>query len=251
MTLHPSTVQRASRALKNVRGKKGLRPLPPSGPRPANPVVEGQPSSLTADPSLLGAPLPRSFYEPSASAVAPLLLGHWLVRATPEGLAAGLIVETEAYLSDDPACHAFRGRTRRNQAMFGPAGRAYVYFIYGNHWCFNAVCHQEGVGEAVLIRAIEPSLGAALMARRRPGRPDLELTNGPAKFCQALAIDRQHGGLDLTSCNSPIHIASNTQHKAWLTDRGPIVIAPRIGIRQAADLPLRFYLQRSRWVSRR
>src|SRR5688572_539978 len=86
------------------------------------------------------APLPQSFYAPSAEAVAPRLLGHWLVRAMPTGFSGGLIVETEAYLAKDPACHGFKRETPRNRSMYGLPGRAYVYFIYGNHWCFNAVC---------------------------------------------------------------------------------------------------------------
>ncbi len=196
-------------------------------------------------------PLDRAFFEPDARRVAPELLGQWLVRRTAEGLVAGLIVETEAYLHDDPACHAFRGPTRRNRAMFGPAGRAYVYFIYGNHWCFNAVCQAEGVGEAVLIRAIEPSVGADRMALRRPGRSLLELTNGPAKLCQALSIDGELDGAELTSLGSPVFLAENPERALALAERGPILTTTRIGIRLAAERPLRFHLERSPWVSRR
>lgn len=195
-------------------------------------------------------PLPGSFFVPSAREVAPRLLGHWLVRRTPDGLAGGLIVETEAYLWDDPACHAYRGPTRRNRAMFGPPGRAYVYFIYGNHWCFNAVCRPEGVGEAVLIRAIEPTVGAEWMASRRPGRSLVELTNGPAKFCQALAIDRAHDGVDLTA-ESVVFLGENPDRSTVIASGGPLVTTVRVGIRQAADWPLRFYLGGSAWVSRR
>src|SRR5262252_380275 len=101
-------------------------------------------------------PLPESLYEPSAKAVAPQLLGHWLIRNMASGLCGGAIVETEAYLRDDPACHAARGLTRRNRVMFGVPGHGYVYLIYGYHFCVNAVCRPAGVGEAVLVRAIEP-----------------------------------------------------------------------------------------------
>ena len=196
-------------------------------------------------------PLPRRFYTPSAREVAPRLLGHWLVRRTETGWSGGRIVETEAYLRDDPACHAYRGRTRRNAAMFGPPGRAYVYFIYGNHWCFNAVCQPEGVGEAVLIRAIEPVFGLDWMAQRRPGRERIDWTNGPGKFCQALSIDRALDGADLTCADSPLFIARNGGRGTLLASAGPVMSTARIGITAAADWPLRFYLPGSRWVSGR
>ena len=134
-------------------------------------------------------PLPASFYEPSAKVVAPRLLGHFLVRRSPEGLAGGVIVETEAYLTDDPSCHGFRRETPRNRSMYGPPGRAYVYFIYGNYYCFNAVCAPAGVAEAVLVRAIEPAFGVAWMQANRPVAGARELTSGPAKFCLALDIE--------------------------------------------------------------
>jgi DNA-3-methyladenine glycosylase len=196
-------------------------------------------------------PLPRRFYAPSAREVAPKLLGHWLVRRTESGLSGGRIVETEAYLREDPACHGYRGMTRRNAVMFGPPGRAYVYFIYGNHWCFNAVCQPEGIGEAVLIRAIEPAFGLEWMARRRPGRQMGDWTNGPGKFCQALAIDRELDGTDLTSADSPLFIARNSRRDWWIMKTGPVTTTARIGITAAADWPLRFHLAGSRWVSGR
>ena len=196
-------------------------------------------------------PLPRDFYAPGARRVASRLLGHLLVRNTRLGFLGGIIVEAEAYLADDPACHAFRGPTPRNRAMFGPPGHAYVYFIYGNHWCFNAVCHAEGVGEAVLIRALEPMFGLRAMHQNRPIARRRELTNGPGKLCEALAIDRQHDGCNLCDPAAPIFIASNPYRDTVMRRLGPMVTTTRIGIEKAAELPLRFVLERSEFISRR
>jgi DNA-3-methyladenine glycosylase len=194
-------------------------------------------------------PLPRSFYEPAADIVAPLLLGHWLVRRTPQGPAGGIIVEVEAYLHDDPACHAFRGPTPRNRVMFGPPGRGYVYFIYGMHHCVNAVCRPEGVGEAVLIRALEPVFGREWLARQRPGLEPRQWTNGPAKVCAALQINRRLDDVDLCAVESPLFIAANPEAPR-LRETAGIKRGPRIGITRAADWPLRFHLRDNPWVSR-
>jgi DNA-3-methyladenine glycosylase len=196
-------------------------------------------------------PLPRSFYAPSAEVVAPLLLGHFLIRNTPAGPCGGIIVETEAYLANDPACHGYRRETPRNRSMYGPPGHAYVYFIYGNHYCFNTVCSPPGVAEAVLVRAIEPALGEEIMRSRRPVYRPHDLGNGPAKLCVALDIDRRLDGVDLCAADSPIWVARNPDLKPFLRARGPRITTPRVGLTQAADLPLRFCLAGSLYVSRR
>jgi len=196
------------------------------------------------------APLARPFFNPSAAVVAPRLLGHILVRQTAEGTMASLIVETEAYVIDDPACHGYGGESARNRSMYGPPGHAYVYFIYGVYWCVNAVCRPKGIAEAVLIRAVEPVIGIALMRERRPVAHDKQLTNGPGKLCTALEIDRTLDGADLCDAGSPLWIARNPSHKKLLLDKGPMITTTRIGITKAAHLPLRFYLSGSAWVSR-
>ena len=196
-------------------------------------------------------PLPRSFFEPSASLVAPQLLGRWLIHNAPEGRVGGLIVETEAYLADDPASHAYRGETARNRSMFGPPGHAYLYFIYGNHWCFNAVCGARGVGEAVLVRAIEPVFGLGSMRLRRRVAADQQLTNGPGKLCAALGLDGGFDGVDLCDANSLVFIAENPDRRKLLAGQGTVMTSHRIGISKAALLPLRFHLLGNIHVSRR
>ena len=196
-------------------------------------------------------PLPRVFYEPSAKIVAPLLLGHYLLRRTEDGICGGEIVETEAYLSDDPACHAYKRQTPRNRAMWGKPGHAYVYLIYGYHFCFNAVCQPNGVAEAVLVRAIEPTFGRQIMQRHRPVLRERDLTNGPAKFCAAMQIDRTLDAIDICDPASPLFIAQNPQRDTFVKQCKPLVTTTRIGITQAADWPLRFYLDGSKFVSKR
>lgn len=187
--------------------------------------------------------LPRAFYDRSTVVVARELLGKLLVHISPEGVAAGRIVETEAYLQGDPACHASRGMTRRNWVMFGPPGHAYVYFIYGMYYCFNVVSAPEGVGEAVLIRALEPFAGVELMGLRRKREKLEELCAGPAKLVQALGINRNHNGIDLTEGELVIYQGTALPE--------PIVAAPRVGIRVGVELPLRFYLQNNRFISKK
>jgi DNA-3-methyladenine glycosylase len=198
------------------------------------------------------APLPAGFYEGSAKEVAPGLLGHWLIRRTPAGDVGGRIVEVEAYLEGDPACHAFRGKTPRNAVMWGPPGRAYVYFVYGMHFCVNAVCLPAGRAEAVLIRAIEPELNVGVMKRSRESKlGESQLTNGPAKLCQALDIGRTLDGANLTSLSSELLIARNLERNQFVTERGPSRSSGRIGLSVAEDWPLRFFLAGSAHLSRK
>lgn len=193
----------------------------------------------------LGAPLEQAFYDRDTEQVARDLLGCIVACRSPDGLTAGRIVETEAYLgSHDPACHAVAGLTNRTRWLFGPAGVAYVYFIYGVHWCLNAVTREEGFGSAVLIRALEPLEGIALMRERRGVKRDRDLTNGPGKLCQALGITGAHDGLSLARSGLTIH------EGAPLPDE-QIAVTPRIGITKAADWPLRWIVRESAFVSRR
>ena len=196
-------------------------------------------------------PLPPEFYLQDTIQVARALIGRILVRESPEGVAGGFIVEAEAYLRDDPACHAFlaargdcQGRvrmTKRNRAMFGPPGTSYVYFTYGNHFMFNAVCQPPGVPEAVLVRALEPWTGSELMARRRQ-RPYRQLTNGPGRLARALGITLADNGAQLW--RSHLRILAGRPLPPQLIRQ-----ATRIGIRQAADKPWRYYQVDSPWVS--
>jgi DNA-3-methyladenine glycosylase len=190
--------------------------------------------------------LPREFYARPVLGVARDLLGKLLVHPSRDGLAVGRIVEAEAYRGpEDRAAHSFGGRrTARNEAMWGPAGHAYVFFVYGMHWQFNVVTGREGVPHAVLIRAVEPVFGADLMAQRRRMPADrVELTNGPGKLCQALAIDRRHGGIDL--CGPLLFLADAPKLRALRT--------PRVGIDYAgtwAERPWRFVVPGNPYVSR-
>jgi DNA-3-methyladenine glycosylase len=158
---------------------------------------------------------------------------------------AGRIVETEAYIGpDDPACHGYRARkTRRNASLFGPPGTAYVYFTYGMHWCLNAVTEREGFPAAVLIRALEPLAGIAMMRRRRGAVPDRHLCAGPARLCEALAVTGRNDGASLQRGLLRIVRSQSRQHFA-------IDVTPRVGISRAVDWPLRFLIKDSPWVSR-
>ena len=182
--------------------------------------------------------LSRAFYEQPTVEVARQLLGKYLVRIDAAGVRAGMILETEAYVGpDDKASHASRGRTPRTSVMFGPAGFAYVYLVYGMHHCLNVVTEQEGYPAAVLIRAVEPSEGMALMQKERP-LPDVRrLTNGPGKLCQAFGIDRRLNGLDM--CGEALFVEDRDTR---LID---IVVTTRVGVDYAGpwkDKLWRFYI---------
>jgi DNA-3-methyladenine glycosylase len=190
-------------------------------------------------------PLERSFFDRDPVRVARDLLGTRLVRTRGRSVAAGRIVEVEAYLArDDSANHAFRGRTPRNASMFGPPGHAYVYAIHGR-FCLNAVTETDGVPSAVLIRAVEPLAGIAVMQRRRGTMRLADLTRGPARLCEAFAIDPTFDGWDLT-LGRRLWIARDPEFEP-----AHIATSVRIGVTSAHDLPLRFYLPDSPHVSRR
>lgn len=184
--------------------------------------------------------LDRSFFARSAIQVAPALLGKVLEKPA-EGLRAR-IVEAEAYLASEPACHAHRGPTPGNRTLFGPPGHLYVYFTYGMHWCANTVTGEEGHGQGVLLRAAEPLAGLDLMRARRGGRPDRELLNGPAKLAQAFGVDGRDDGTDLCH-DGPLRVLDLGDRPAWTA-------GPRVGVALAADLPYRFAVVGSPWVSR-
>ena len=161
-------------------------------------------------------------------------------------------MEVEAYLGQhDPASHSFGGETTRNRVMYGPPGHAYVYFIYGFHCCVNAVCRPAGCAEAVLIRAIEAEVGLDVMRQNRVAATTFALTNGPGKLCAALAIDRKLDGADVCDASAPLFIARNPLWARFRRQRGPVTISARIGITKAADLPWRYGLKGSRFLSKR
>lgn len=191
--------------------------------------------SLAPEIGHVSSPLP--LFDLSAVDLARALIG---ARLTVEGV-GGVIVETEAYDREDPASHSHRGPTPRNLAMFGAAGRAYVYRSYGMHWCLNVVCGAIGHGAAVLIRALEPTDGLETMAARRGLSDPRLLCAGPGRLCQALGIDRRHDGLPLTEPPFDLDIGEPA---------AAVVTGPRIGITKAADWPWRFGLAGSRFLSR-
>jgi len=181
------------------------------------------------------------FLRPTSD-VAQELLGCVLFRETDEGRVAGRIVETEAYVADDPANHASRGKTRRNASMFGPPGHLYVYRIH-QVYCLNIVTQPEGVGEAVLIRAVEPIEGISIMESNRGTTDPRMLARGPGRLCQAFDIDKSVDGSPLDGRS--LGIERRTEPV------GEITVRPRVGIQVGADMPLRFYLAGNRFISKR
>jgi len=208
---------------------------------------------MTAAKLRSATPLSRDFFNRDPITVARELLGKLLIRRDGRNLLAGRIVENEAYLGqEDPAAHAYSGRTARNFVLFGPSGHAYVYFIYGNHYCLNVSCMPEGFGEGVLFRAMQPVFGMSKMALARgivlPPSPRIAqlkmISSGPGRMSEALGITRvRDNDKDLTSPDSGL----------WLADDGArperIIATPRIGITKAADRPLRFAIADDPYVS--
>ena len=184
-----------------------------------------------------GKPLKRAFFARSVHEVAPDLIGATLLV---NGV-GGTIVEVEAYHHTEPAAHSFRGPTPRNKVMFGPPGFAYVYRSYGIHWCVNFVCEEEGSASAVLIRALQPTHGIPAMWRRRRSHDERSLCSGPGKLTEALGISDEHNGLPLDA--SPIALYARA-------GKPQIVAGLRIGITKAVELPWRYGLKGSKFLSK-
>jgi len=213
-------------------------------------VADGQlAAAVPAGPAPAAGAVPRvlarEFLDRPATEVAPELLGCVLEHATPEGLVAVVLTEVEAYAGEaDPASHAYRGKTRRNAVMFGPPGHAYVYFTYGMHFCVNVVCGPAGVATAVLLRAGRVIEGEELAAARRHVPRIRDLARGPARLCQALAIDRALDGADLCDPASSLRLRPPDSRSLGPNGAplGPVSAGPRVGITVATDIPWRFWL---------
>lgn len=187
--------------------------------------------------------LPLEFYQSHDTlTLAQKLLGCTLVHQHPEGTTSGIIVETEAYLANDPASHSFRGKTPRNKAMFGMAGTAYVYLIYGMYDCFNIVSNIEGTGEAVLIRALEPIEGIELMQQRRNTDKIRNLCSGPGKLVQAMGFSREDNGVELIG---KIHCLEKSNPQIVIES------SSRIGITKGVELQYRFYIADNQFISKK
>ncbi|MFA5011957.1 MAG: DNA-3-methyladenine glycosylase [Ignavibacteria bacterium] len=189
--------------------------------------------------------LEKKLYMKDTITVAQKLLGCLITKETPNYTLSARIVETEAYLgNNDPACHAYRKLTDRNRPMFEYGGISYVYFVYGNYFCFNVVTENKGTGSAVLIRAVEPIEGIHEMRKNR-NYPigDVNLTNGPAKFCMAFDIGRKDNSLDLTEDRIKIF-------RKKRRDSFTIAVTTRIGIKEGAELPYRFFIKDNAYVTK-
>ena len=191
-------------------------------------------------------PLPRKFYLRDSVTVAKDLLGKTLIRLSGKDIIAGNIVETEAYMGDqDPGSHAYKKYTERNRIMYDTGGLIYIYFIYGNYFCFNVVCRDKGTANAVLIRAVEPVEGIPVMEQNRGEiRNKYELTNGPAKLCLAFNIDKKLYGRDLT-VDKEIFISESDKK-----DKHEIITTKRIGLSKGGDLPYRFFIKNNPYVTK-
>lgn len=187
----------------------------------------------------------KNLFELDTLSVAKNLLGYTLIHESAEGITAGIIVETEAYLQGDPACHAYRRKSVRNAPMFGDAGTIYVYQIYGMHFCVNISTNKRDIGEAVLIRALEPTVGIELMQERRKMDILKNLCSGPGKLVQALGIHKRMN--DWHILDSDLKIITP---KSQIADN-EIITTTRIGITQGIDLPYRFYIKDNNYVSKK
>ncbi len=214
-----------------------LAALPPVPPLILNVKMAQKSKPAGTAPPPLGKPLKRAFFGRSVHEVAPDLIGATLLFNG----AGGLIVEVEAYHHTDPAAHSYRGPTPRNRVMFGPPGFAYVYRSYGIHWCVNFVCEKEGSASAVLIRALEPTHGIAAMRRRRGLEDPRSLCSGPGKLTEALSITHVHNGLPLDEPPFALHAR---------TGKVEVAEGVRIGITKAVDLPWRYGLKGSKFLSK-
>lgn len=190
-------------------------------------------------------PLPRKFYLQDTITVAKNLLGKIIVKKEGKKFLAGKIVETEAYIGEhDPACHAYQKFTERSSTLYEIGGKIYVYFVYGNYYCFNIVTEEEGKGNAVLIRAVEPLKGIEIMRIRRPkAKSDFELTNGPSKFCLAFDIDDRIHRKDITG--NEIFVSLSEKKEKF-----QIAISKRIGLNVGVDFPYRFFIKDNPFVTK-
>jgi DNA-3-methyladenine glycosylase len=220
-----------AKAAENMQSLATIQPFPPI------PVVKAPQPLKTDKAPPLGKSLKQSFFDRSVLKVAPDLIGATLLF---NGV-GGVIVEVEAYHHTDPAAHSYNGPTPRNLVMFGPPGFTYVYRSYGIHWCVNFVCEKEGSASAVLIRALAPTHGLPAMRRRRGLQEERALCSGPGKLCEALGITVAHSGLPLDRAPFALHAR---------VGEADVVSGIRIGLTKAIDLPWRYGLKGSRYLSK-